>query len=81
MHVENLTGWSKPTDVFDRDQGARLMASIIAELALYQNWNLFGELEGAPFQDERALFTNDFSHSMFDTDFNLYLKIGTSYKF
>ena len=46
-----------------------------------QRWNVFGILEGAPFQDERALFTNDFAHSMFDTDFNLYLRLGTTYKF
>ena len=44
------------------------MTSIIAEIALQQNWNAFGILEGAPFQDERALFTNDFARPMFDTD-------------
>ena len=31
--------------------------------------------------NERALFTNDFAHSMFDTDFILYIRLGTSYKF
>ena len=41
----------------------------------------FGILEGAPFQSERALFTNDFAHSMFDTDYDLYLRIGLTYKF
>ncbi len=65
----------------DRDGGIRLMASIVAEIALYQRWNIFGILEGAPFQDERALFTHDFSHSMFTSDFNLYIRLGTTYKF
>jgi PEGA domain len=81
MRITKLTGWTKADDVFDRENGARIMASIVAEIAVYQRWNIFGLLEGAPFQDERALFTNDFAHSMFDTDFNLYLKLGTSYKF
>jgi hypothetical protein len=81
MRITKLTGWTKQDDVFGRESGARIMASIVAEIALYQRWNLFGILEGAPFQDERALFTNEFAHSMFDTDFNLYIRIGTSYKF
>jgi hypothetical protein len=57
------------------------MTSIIAEIALQQNWSAFGILEGAPFQDERALYTNDFAHSMFDTDYILYLRFGLTYKF
>jgi hypothetical protein len=65
----------------DRDGGIRLMASVIAEIAYRQRWSIFGILEGAPFQDERALFTNEFAHSMFDTDFNLYLRLGATYKF
>ncbi|HET9986887.1 MAG TPA: PEGA domain-containing protein [Kofleriaceae bacterium] len=81
MRITKLTGWTKPDDVFGRENGVRLMASIIAELAIYQNWNAFGILEGAPFQSERAFFTNEFAHSMFDTDFNLYVKVGLSYKF
>jgi hypothetical protein len=81
MRITKLTGWKVPDDVFGRETGARLMASIVAELAVYQHWNVFGLLEGAPFQDERAFYTNAFAHSMFDTDFNLYVKIGTSYKF
>ena len=79
--IHNLTGWSTQDDVFNRENGIRLMTSIIAEIAVYQRWNVFGLLEGAPFQAERALFTNDFAHSMFDTDFNFYVTVGTSYKF
>jgi hypothetical protein len=79
--VTALTGWKNPDDVFGRDAGIRLMTAIIAEVAIQEDVNVFGILEGAPFQGERALFTNDFSHSMFDTDFNLYLRAGLSYKF
>ena len=79
--VEKLTGWAKPSDVFSRENGIRLMASIIAEVAIQQQMNFFAILEGAPFQDERALFTNDFAHSMPDTDYVLYLRLGLSYKF
>ena len=46
--------------------GVRL-ASIVAEIAVYQNWNVFGMLDG------------EFAHSMFDTDFNLDFKLGLSY--
>ena len=67
--------------MFGRENGIRAMASIIAEIAIQQNWNFWGILEGAPFQDERALFTNDFAHSMFDTDYDLYLRLGLTYKF
>lgn len=80
-HVEQLTGWSKPSDVFNRENGARIMASVIAEIAIQQNWNAWGILEGAPFQNERALFTNEFAHSMFDTDYDLYVRLGLTYKF
>lgn len=79
--VKKLTGWKNPDDVYNREWGARFMTQIIAEVATAQNTNLFAMLEGAPFQDQRALFTNRFSHSMFDTDFNLYARVGVSYKF
>jgi len=79
--IHDLVGWTKPDDVFNRENGARFMTSILAEIALDQHWNFFGILEGAPFQSERALFTNDFAHSMFDTDYDLYVTFGTTYKF
>jgi hypothetical protein len=85
QRVKDLTGWKTGTDVFTRENGARLVASIVAELALQQQVNLYGILEGGPFggfHEERALFTKDFSHSMIlDTDHNLYLRVGLSYKF
>jgi len=78
--AEELTG-NTGSEFFDRDGGARFLVSIAAEIAAYQRWNLYGVLEGAPFQDERALFTSMFSAPMADSDFILYLRVGTSYKF
>ena len=78
--MELLTG-EKGADMFGRDNGARFLISVIAEIAIDKRWNVYGHLEGAPFQDERALFTNLFSGSMPDKDVNLYGRIGLSYKF
>jgi hypothetical protein len=80
VRAELLTG-NKGNDFFDRDAGARLMVAVAAEVALYQRWNLLGILEIAPFQDERALFTNLFSSVMAESDPGIYLRLGTSYKF
>jgi len=79
--VESLTGWKNPSDVFNRENGARFLLSILAEIALDQHINVFGVFESAPLQSERALFTNTFSHSMLDADHELYLRFGASYKF
>jgi len=78
--MEDLTG-EKGMGMFTREQGIRGIIGVIAELAVYQRWTVYGILEGAPFQDERALFTHMFSGTMFDSDFGTYLRIGTMYKF
>jgi hypothetical protein len=78
--MELLTG-EKGVDMFGRDNGARFLISIIAEIAVDERWNVYGQLEGAPFQDERALFTNVFSGSMPEKDVNLYARLGLTYKF
>ncbi len=78
--AESLTG-NSGADFFKRDNGIRFMLAVGAEIAVDQRWNVFGILEGAPFQNERALFTNMFSGPMFDTDFILYLRLGIAYKF
>jgi hypothetical protein len=67
-------------EFFDRDAGVRFNLAISAELAVRQRWNVFGSLEGA-FGGERALFTSEFSGPMADTDYQLYLRLGTTYKF
>ncbi|MBA3392166.1 MAG: PEGA domain-containing protein [Deltaproteobacteria bacterium] len=78
--MEELTGESGG-DMFGRDYGVRFMLSLIAEIAVRQRWNLFGIIEGAPFQDERALFTDQFSGPMAEEDLVLYGRVGLSYKF
>ncbi|HWU90113.1 MAG TPA: PEGA domain-containing protein [Kofleriaceae bacterium] len=78
--AEKLTGLSG-ADFFGRENGARLLLSVIAEVAVEQHWNVYGILEGAPFQAERALFTSLFSGPMFDTDYVLYARFGLTYKF
>jgi PEGA domain-containing protein len=78
--AEELTG-NKGMDFFGRDNGARFLLSVIAEIAVRQRWSIFGILEGAPFQGERALFTNLFSGPMPETDYILYARAGFTYKF
>jgi hypothetical protein len=78
--MESLTG-EQGMGMFTREQGIRGIIGVIAELAVYQRWTIYGVLEGAPFQDERALFTQMFSGPMFDSDFGTYLRLGTMYKF
>ena len=78
--AEDLTGDSGP-DFFTRDGGVRLMMSVIAEIALKQRWNGWFVLEGAPFQSERALFTDMFTSPMLKTDYATYARIGATYKF
>jgi len=83
MRINQLTTGdeNEAWDFASRETGIRMMASVIAEIAIQQRWNFFGILEGAPFQQERALFTNEFAGPMFETDYNLYLQLGTTYKF
>jgi len=80
--AEDLTGQSGE-DFFSRDAGARFLLSVIGEIAVEQHWNIYGILEGAPFQgkDERALFTSLFSGPMADTDFLFYARFGLTRKF
>jgi hypothetical protein len=80
MRAEELTG-STGEDFFGRDGGMRVMTSVIAEIALYQRWNGWFILEGAPFQSERALYTDMFSAPLFESDFGTYARVGATYKF
>ncbi len=66
--------------MFNRDNGIRFVASIIAEIALRQHWNLFFLFEGSP--TKRALFSSFFSEPMWSQqDVDLYFKIGLTFKF
>lgn len=80
--MEKVTGVSptSPGDMFNRESGMRLNASIIAEIAVRQQWNLWFQLEGA-FPGERALLTHPFAHPMFASDYQTYGRMGMTYKF
>jgi hypothetical protein len=82
--VTKLIGTDIPDNdnAFGREAGARFLLSIISEIALEQQWNLYFILEGAPFQSgERALFTNLFSGSLPANDYQIYARGGLTYKF
>jgi hypothetical protein len=80
MKIEELTGL-KGKALFGREAGARMMASVIAEIAIQQRWNAWFMLEFAPFQSERALFTDEFTAPMLSSDYHTYLRVGTTFKF
>ena len=80
MRLEQLTGL-KGTDFFGRESGVRVDMSIAAEIAVDQQYNIWFLLDGAPFQDERALFTNHFSGLMPGRDHGTYARFGVTYKF
>src|SRR6185436_5798050 len=48
LRAEKLTGNSGAA-FFERDNGARFLLSVIAEITVDQHWNVYGILEGAPF--------------------------------
>ncbi|MCG8425676.1 MAG: PEGA domain-containing protein [Proteobacteria bacterium] len=75
-------GFDSVEDLTDRESGVRLMISIIAELAFKQHWSAWLLFEGAPFQDERAAFTNHFNGAIpSDQDILTYVRAGVTYKF
>jgi hypothetical protein len=79
--VNDLLGSDNFSDLQDREGGARLMAGLVVEIALWQRWSAWGIFEGAPFQAERAAYTDLFSAAMFADDIGTYLRLGGTYKF
>lgn len=77
--VEELIG--DVGDLEDREGGARFMTSLIVEVALWQRWSGWLVFEGAPFQDQRAAYTDIFNAAMFENDINTYVRLGGTYKF
>ncbi len=77
--MEKATGESG-LGMFDRESGMRVNATIIAEIAIQQQWNMWFMLEGA-FPGERALLTDQFADPMLQTDFQTYGRMGATYKF
>jgi hypothetical protein len=80
VRMEELTH-NSGTDMFGVDRGYGLNAQVLAEISVKQRWNLWFILEGAPFRDERALFTDTFSAPMYKKDTQTYMRVGTTYKF
>lgn len=68
-------------EIFSKDVGARIMTSFIVEIALRQRWNIWLLVEGAPFQGERAAYTDYFYAPMFERDPGTYFRMGGTYKF
>jgi hypothetical protein len=71
----------EPGDPFKRDSGVRAMVSVAVEIAWRQRWNLWGIFEGAPFQEERAAYTDFFNPALIDQDIGTYFRMGATYKF
>jgi hypothetical protein len=70
------------SDPFRRENGVRAMVSGVVELAVEQRWNLWMLFEGAPFQKQRAGYTNYFNGGMLsDNDVGTYLRFGATLKF
>jgi hypothetical protein len=76
--VDDLVGAG---NLFDRDSGVRAMLSLAVELALSDQWSGWLLVEGAPRQDERAAFTDEFHSAMFEEDARSYARVGLTYKF
>lgn len=68
-------------DMQDRDLGARVMLSFIAEAAVHEKFSLYLVFEGAPFQSERAAHTDLFNSPMLEEDPIYNGKIGATLKF
>jgi hypothetical protein len=79
--VDELIGADNDTSLFERESGARLMTSLAVEVAVRQRWNMWFLFEGAPFQSERALYTDPFNRLLFDDDIGTYFRLGVTYKF
>lgn len=65
----------------EREGGVRAMLSGALEIAAWQNWSAWAVFEIAPFQNERAAFTNMFNGPMLAEDIGSYLNLGATYKF
>lgn len=70
-----------PTKLAEREGGARLMLSAIAEIAIYQRWNIWFLFEGAPFQGQRAAYLDVFNGALFSKDIGTYMRLGATFKF
>lgn len=68
-------------DPRERFTGARFILSAVLEVPITRNIGLFGMVEGAPGQDQRATFTDAFFLLMPESDPRFYGRAGLSFKF
>lgn len=68
-------------DMRNRMGGVRLFISAILEVPISSRANVFGILEGIPFQGERRAYTDRFATIMPDDDSGIYGRIGFSFKY
>ena len=75
-------GFGSEAALKEREAGARIMTSVVIEVALWQRWSAWALFEGAPFQSERAAYSNLFSPLMPTTDdIGSYVRLGGTFKF
>jgi len=79
--VDLVDGGTDLSEVFERDNGARLMMGLTIEIAIQQKINAFLIFEGSPFGAERAAFTDVFNTTMLEDDPETYIQLGATYKF
>jgi hypothetical protein len=79
LRIDDLLGGANKIE--DWDTGARLLAGLVVEVAIKQHWNIWGNAEFAPVQDERALYSDVFYSPMLEKDGRFYFRLGGTYKF
>jgi PEGA domain len=83
-HAGRLDGFGIESEAAlrEREGGARIMTSLIIEVALWQRWSAWALFEGAPFQSERAAFSNLLNPLMpTRDDIGTYVRLGGTFKF
>jgi len=80
-NVDSAGGTKDPTALFNRETRVRGMLSVIVEIAVRQRYNIWLIAEGAPFQVERAAYTDKFNKALFSEDISTYFRAGITYKF
>ena len=70
-----------PDKIFDREIGARVLTSLVIEVAIKQRWNIWLLFEGAPGQEQRAAYTDLFARPLLEDDPISYLQLGGTFKF
>lgn len=75
-------GFESQNELREREGGARIMTSVAVEVALWQRWSAWILFEGAPFQSERAAYSNLFNPLMPSRDdIGTYVRLGGTFKF